>query len=138
MKSNKIEVFYDGDCPVCLWEIRLYNRFDKAANIIWTDIETLEDAALPNNKTRTDLLGKFHVREFAVKELENKQPEIWYIGVDAFARIWRALPGFRYFAFLFSLPVIRQVTKLAYRAFLKWQRWHRYRRQARMSGKEGL
>lgn len=127
MNPNKIEVFYDGDCPVCRWEIRLYDRFDKAGNIIWTDIETLEDEALPIGKTRADLLGKFHV-----KAVENLQPDIWYIGVDAFARIWRALPGFRHFAFLFSLPVIRQVTQVSYRFFLKWQSWDRRRRQAHM------
>ena len=126
MKSKKIEVFYDGDCPVCRWEIRLYDRFDKSANIVWTDIETLPDDALPTGKTRTDLLGKFHVRE-----LESEPSQIWHIGVDAFARIWRALPGFRHFAFLFSLPIIRQLTMVAYRLFLKWQSWDRRRRNER-------
>ena len=56
--------------------------------------------------------------------LEPLQP-----GVDAFARIWRALPGFRHGAFLFRVPVIRQLTMLAYKLFLKWQSWHRKHRR---------
>ena len=126
MKPNQIEVFYDGDCPICRWEVRLYRSVDSAKNITWTDIEILEDADLPIGKTRMDLLGKFHVREIGIGEaaLQN-----WHIGVDAFACIWRALPGFRHFAFLFSVPVIRQITMFAYRLFLKWQSWDRKRRK---------
>ena len=131
MKRNQIEVFYDGDCPICRWEVRIYRRLDKAQNITWTDIETLEVAGLPIGKTRTDLLGKFHVREIGIgkEALQN-----WHIGVDAFARIWRALPGFRHFAFLFSVPVIRQVSMVAYKLFLKWQSWDRRRRSGNNAG----
>lgn len=130
MTPNKIEVFYDGDCPVCRWEIRLYNRIDTAQNIVWTDIETLDNEALPEGKTRSDLLGKFHVRDLNVQGPKTTQAQTWHIGVDAFARIWRALPGLRRFAFLFSLPVIRQITMVAYRVFLKWQGWDRARRSS--------
>lgn len=116
----QIEVFYDGECPICAWEVDLYGRMDKSAKIEWTAIEGLSDAALPSGKTRDELLGKFHVREAGAAQ--------WHIGVDAFARIWRALPGLRHVAFLFSVPGIRQLTKGGYVMFLRWQSWHRKRR----------
>jgi len=122
-KSAQIDVFYDGGCPICRWEVDLYSRMDRAGQILWTDIEALSDDALPRGKTREDLLGKFHVRETQIQD-------VWHIGVDAFARIWQALPGLRHIAFLFRLPVIRQAAMISYRLFLKWQSWHRRRRQS--------
>ncbi|WP_349357448.1 DUF393 domain-containing protein [Stappia sp.] len=111
-----LEVFHDGDCPVCRMEIRFYSRIDRDDAIRWTDILTLSDAQLPVGKTRDDLLGRFHVRD----------PDgTWHVGVDAFARIWRALPGFRHAAWIFSVPGIRQLAQLGYRGFLAWQQRHR-------------
>ena len=119
-----IEVYYDGGCPICRWEIDLYDRFDKAKRIRWTDIEALSEDDLPPSKTKEELLGKFHVRDIG------QEDDVWSVGVDAFARIWKVLPGFRHFAFLFRLPIIRQLTMLAYLGFLKWQRRHRAKRQS--------
>jgi predicted DCC family thiol-disulfide oxidoreductase YuxK len=126
--TPEIEVFYDGGCPICRWEVRLYSRMDKIDLIQWTDIENLLPENLPAGKTREDLLGRFHARDLDEKEAGDSMAQPWYIGVDAFSRIWRMLPGLRYFAFLFSVPGIRQLTMLAYRIFLKWQSWHRRRR----------
>lgn len=126
VSTARIEVFYDGGCPICVWEVKLYRHMDKAALIRWTAIETLLPSDLPTGKTQDELLGRFHVRDLT---LDMSGSETWYIGVDAFARIWRVLPGLKYFAGLFSLPGIRQLTMLAYKGFLKWQSWHRKRRK---------
>ena len=114
--THAIQVFYDGDCPVCQLEVDLYQKFGDGTAIVWTNIVALSDAQLPADKDRQSLLNKFHVRD---------ADNAWHIGVDAFARIWKQLPGFRYFAFLFSVPGLRQIAELCYRGFLKWQRWHR-------------
>ena len=121
----EIEVFYDGDCPVCCWEVRLYGRMDKRGAVRWTDIGALGAGDLPPGKTQADLLGRFHVRDVAAPDDQTAPAALWFIGVDAFARIWRVLPGLHYFAGLFRLPGVRQLTMVAYRLFLKWQRWHR-------------
>jgi predicted DCC family thiol-disulfide oxidoreductase YuxK len=118
-----IEVFYDGDCPVCRWEITFYERLDKNAHIRWTNILDLATSDLPSGKTATDLLGKFHVRN-----LPAQPDQHWHIGVDAFARIWRELPFFKYFAWLFSVPGIRQLAQLAYLGFIRWQASQREKR----------
>jgi predicted DCC family thiol-disulfide oxidoreductase YuxK len=121
--GQQIEVFHDGECPVCQIEIAFYEKVDHANRIAWTDIVTLPDADLPTGKTREDLLGRFHVRDLPLG-VDNK----WYVGVDAFARIWRVLPVFRWLAWTFSVPGIRPLAELAYRGFLKWQAGHRARR----------
>ena len=113
-------VFYDGECPVCRVEVDFYSRIDTAKAIDWIDITQLTDSALPVGKTRQALLGRFHVCD--------EQTGAWHVGVDAFAHIWRQLPGFRRAAFVFGVPGLRQLAELGYRAFLKWQRWHRVRR----------
>ena len=118
-----LEVFFDGDCPVCRMEVRFYRRLDRAGRIDWTDILALADKELPAGKSRDDLLGRFHVRETGAHQVGG-----WHIGVDAFARIWRELPGFRYFAWLFSVPGVRQAAKVAYVGFLRWQVRDRARR----------
>lgn len=114
--TQSIQVFYDGDCPVCQMEVDLYRKFGDGTSINWVDIIGLTDSQLPSGKDRQSLLNRFHVRDV---------DDEWHIGVDAFARIWRQLPGFRYFAFLFSVPGLSQIAELCYRGFLKWQRWHR-------------
>jgi len=118
-QTRPLSVWYDGDCPVCRQEVALYSRIDRDDLITWIDIVALADNELPAGKSRQELLGKFHARESAGP---------WQIGVDAFAAIWQKLPVFKWFAFLFRLPVIRQVAQLAYLGFLKWQRHHRARR----------
>ena len=124
----QIDVYFDGGCPICRWEVDLYARMDRKGAICWTDIETLTDETLPIGKTRQELLGKFHVRE--IGETETIGTSDWHIGVDAFTRIWKSLPRLRRAAFIFRLPIIRQAAMLSYRLFLKWQSWHRQHRRA--------
>lgn len=118
--SPAIDVFYDSGCPVCRIEVGYYSRIDRADAVRWIDIEALDDAELPAGKTREELLGRFHVRDLADGH--------WHVGVDAFARIWRVLPVWRRFAFVFAVPGLRQLAEIGYRGFLRWQRWHRGRR----------
>ena len=126
-----LTVWYDGDCPVCRQEVKLYRRIDRDEAIEWIDILALTDAELPQGKNRDDLLGRFHART-------GNGP--WRIGVDAFAAIWQRLPVLKWFAFLFKTPLIRQVAQLAYLGFLKWERQHRARRnrQSAADGSHGV
>lgn len=114
-----IDVYYDGGCPVCRLEVDHYRRVDREGAIRWIDIEALRDDALPAGKSRAELLGRFHARD---------RRGAWHVGVDAFALIWRQLPRWRCFAFVFAVPGLRQLAELGYRGFLRWQRRHRTRR----------
>jgi len=127
--AKTLEVFHDGNCPVCRIEIRFYDRLDRKDRILWTDIISLGDEDLPRGKSRDALLGKFHVREIGACEQQGEKQADWFTGVDAFARIWRELPGFSYFSWIFSVPGIRQIAQIAYLGFLRWQAKDRARRK---------
>ncbi len=116
-----LSVWYDGDCPVCRQEVAFYRKVDRKGRIAWIDIVDLADSELPQDKSRSDLLGRFHARE-------GQGP--WLIGVDAFAAAWDRLPLFNRLAFVFRTPGLRQVADAAYRGFLRWQRGNRARREA--------
>ena len=40
MADFEVEVFYDGECPLCVREIRMLRRMDRAGGILFTDIAT--------------------------------------------------------------------------------------------------
>ncbi len=88
----------------------------------------LADPNCPPGKSRADLLGRFHVRELGAVRGSD-----WHVGVDAFARIWRELPGFRLFHWIFAVPGIRQLAQIAYLGFIRWQA----RRRAREAFRAG-
>jgi len=115
----EIEVYYDGQCPICRLEVQWYTRMKGSSAIDWTDITALEDEDLP--LARNVLLNRFHVRDHAGN---------WHVGVDAFARIWDQLDHFRPFSAVFRFRLTRPIAEISYRIFLRWQRWHRRRRHA--------
>lgn len=125
-----LTVWYDGECPVCRQEVALYSRMDRHDLINWVDIGALDDTELPPGKSRDDLLGRFHTRPQSAGSDRPDNKDGYLIGVDAFAAIWQRLPWLRRGAFLFHTPGIRQLAKLGYLGFLKWQRGHRARREA--------
>ncbi|MEX0346927.1 MAG: thiol-disulfide oxidoreductase DCC family protein [Rhizobiaceae bacterium] len=125
-KSRVTEsVYYDGGCPICRLEVDFYQQVDTVGHIEWIDITELRDEQLPRGKSREQLLSIFHARTSG---------DNWVTGVDAFAVIWSRLPRFRWFAWVFHSPMLRQVAQVFYRGFLAWQRRDRARRQ-RISGK---
>lgn len=125
-----LTVWYDGECPVCRQEVTLYSRMDRHDLINWVEIGALDDTELPPGKSREDLLGRFHTRPQSAGSYRPDNKDGYLIGVDAFAAIWQRLPWLRRGAFLFHTPGIRQLAKLGYLGFLKWQRGHRARREA--------
>ena len=113
-------VYFDGDCPVCRTEVDLYRRMDGCGKLDWQDLASLDDAELPEGKTREQLLRIFHARGPSGE---------WQTGVDAFGAIWTQLPVFHRFAWLFRYPVSRQLAHVFYWLFLAWQRLDRRWRQ---------
>jgi predicted DCC family thiol-disulfide oxidoreductase YuxK len=112
--------FYDGGCPVCRMEVRHYMRIGGDA-VEWVDVCSLDDRALAqvaSGKTRGELLGAMHVRD----------GENWQIGVAAFPALWRKMPGWKHFTWVFRVPGAIAFAEIGYRGFLAWQRRHRTKR----------
>lgn len=106
-----VEVFYDGDCPLCMREINLLKRLDKRNRIRFANIaaETFEPASV--GKTMDELMAEIHGR----------LPDGTLIdGVEVFRRLYGAV-GWGWLVAPTRLPLIRQGLDLAYRYFARYR-----------------
>ena len=114
---HQIEVFYDGDCPLCLREIQFLRWLDRRKQrILFTDIAdkgfSPEDYDPP--KTMDQLMAEIHGR----------LPDgAWITGVEVFRRLYGAV-GLFWLTPLTRLPGISHLLEWGYRVFarnrLKW------------------
>lgn len=105
-RPGQIEVWFDGACPLCLREIALMRRLDRAGRITFIDASR-GDAACPLD--RAAMLARFHAREDGVI----------HSGAAAFAAMWRAIPLLRPLGLAARLPGIAPLLEWAYGRFLK-------------------
>lgn len=107
--NHQVEVFYDGLCPLCMREIRLLRRLDRASRIRFTDIAGPGFDASELGLTWSDLMERIHGR------LPNGE---LIRGVEVFRQLYAAV-GFRTLVGFTRLPVVRSVLDFAYEAFAK-------------------
>lgn len=115
-----VTVWYDGACPLCIREIALMRRLDRARAIDFVDVAP-EGAACPID--RNLLLARFHAREGSGPILD---------GADAFAAMWRAIPLLRPLGLVARNGVVLAGLERLYLAFLKIRPW--LQRRARLLG----
>lgn len=107
-----ITVFYDGICGLCSKEINHYRKIAPDGIFNWLDI----------TKSPGELKAEGISLAQGLELLHAKAPDgTLHIGVDAFILIWKQLKRWRLLAILISLPVIRQLADIAYRAFARWR-----------------
>jgi predicted DCC family thiol-disulfide oxidoreductase YuxK len=107
--GKEIEVFYDGECPLCLREIRMLQRLDHLRRIQFTSITDPHFDA--------SLLGRTH--DQLMSEIHGRLPDGSIItGVEVFRKMYGAV-GYRWMAALSRLPGIRQALDLGYRIFAR-------------------
>ena len=108
---HKIEMFYDGDCPLCLRETRLLRRLDSKGLIGFTNIAAKDFDASDVGKTQEELMAEMHGR----------LPDgSWVTGVEVFRRMYAAV-GFGWLVAPTRLPVIRNILDLGYQVFAKYR-----------------
>jgi len=110
----RVEVFYDGDCPLCLREIKLLRWLDRKRRIRFTDIATVDFQASEFGKTHADFMDEIHGR---VPD-ENGNPGGWIIGVEVFRQLYAAV-GLGPFVWPSRLPGISHALDFGYRVFAK-------------------
>lgn len=103
---SKLEVWFDGDCPLCRREIGLMRRLDRRGAIVFIDVA---DGSGYCPLDRAELLGRFHARE------EGRMLS----GAAAFAAMWRATPLLRPLGLAARNGRVLAVLEALYVAFLK-------------------
>jgi len=103
---SKVEVWFDGDCPLCRREIALMRRLDRRGAIRFHDVATGEGACPID---RAELLSRFHARE------DGRLVS----GAEAFAAMWRAIPVLAPCGRMARNRTVLRVLERLYLAFLK-------------------
>jgi len=110
----QIEVFYDGDCPLCIREINMLRNMDKHHRIKFTDISSPEFNITCVNLTMQMLMDRIHGRLPDGTLIE---------GVEVFRQLYSAV-GFTWIVKLTRIPGISHLLDWGYRIFaknrLKW------------------
>ncbi len=104
-----VEVFFDGDCPLCMREIRMLQRLDRHNRIGFVDIAAPGFDAAAVGVTWEALMDRIHGRLPDGTIIE---------GVEVFRRLYSAV-GFGPVAALTRLPGISHLLDAAYVAFAK-------------------
>lgn len=107
-QSERVMVWFDGGCPLCLREIALMRRLDRRGAIRFVDVAS-PDSVCPID--RGALLARFHAREDGVM----------LSGAAAFAAMWRAIPLLRPLGLLARNRLALRVLEAAYLRFLKFR-----------------
>ena len=102
----KVEVWFDGDCPLCRREIALMRRLDRRGAIVFTDVATGQGSCPID---RAALLARFHARE------DGRIVS----GAEAFAAMWRAIPLLAPLGRMARNAVVLGVMERLYLGFLK-------------------
>lgn len=103
---SKIEVWFDGDCPLCRREIALMRRLDRRGAIAFTDVADGQGICPVD---RAALLARFHAREDGMM----------LSGAAAFAAMWRAIPLLAPLGQLARNRFVLTALERLYLAFLK-------------------
>ncbi len=123
-----IRVIYNGECPICAREIAVYQRIAARDRlpIAWSDLTKEPETLAAFTLTRDQAARRLYVVDTDGKLLA---------GVDAFVRLWRALPGFGWLAGLTAFPVIRPFAYAVYEGVLgPFLFWLHKRREKKATG----
>ena len=106
---SELTVYYDGACPLCRAEIGHYRGCEGGESLNFVDVGK-DDAGLGPDLDRAAARRRFHVRD-ADGRLRS--------GAAAFARLWLALPRWRWLGRIAGFPPVLPLAEIAYRLTLR-------------------
>jgi predicted DCC family thiol-disulfide oxidoreductase YuxK len=109
LSQYKVEVFFDGDCPLCLREINMLRRLDRKHHVRFTDIALATFDPRDVGLSWTTLMDRIHGRLSDGTIIE---------GVEVFRQLYSAV-GFGPLVALTRLPGVSQLLDAAYHLFAK-------------------
>lgn len=122
---NKLTIFYDGHCPLCLKEMAHLKQLDADQNILLIDVQTPEFQDTFPEIDKASALAKLH--GYLTEEVKPKQ---LLTGLDVTYHAWR-LVGKGYWIAPLRWPIIKYIADFAYILFAK----NRYRLSYLLTGK---
>lgn len=108
-ESWQVEVFYDGECPLCMREIRMLRRRDTRGHIRFTDLSVAGFDGGGTGLTRVTLMRTLHGRLPDGRIIE---------GVEVFRRLYAAI-GFARLVRASRLPGVAWLLDAAYAVFAR-------------------
>lgn len=111
-QSERIEVYTDFDCPLCRWIRGKVEPLDRQGRIEWMNYRD------PEVRARAPYSFEAMNDEMHVRRADGH----WSSGFAAWADVLRVLPGWRWFAPLFSLWPLTWLVPIFYR----WLAQRRY------------
>jgi predicted DCC family thiol-disulfide oxidoreductase YuxK len=105
----QIELFFDGECPLCTREVALLRRLDRRGRVRFTDISAADFDPAPLGLDMSTLMARIHARLPDGRILE---------GVEVFRRVYEAV-GLGVLARASRLPGIAALTEAAYAWFAR-------------------
>ena len=109
MNDWEFEVFYDGECPLCLKEINMLKWLDRKKRIVFTDISVPTFSPEPFGKSLDELMARIHGRLPDGTLIE---------GVEVFRRLYSAV-GLRPLVAISRLPGLSHTLDIGYVWFAK-------------------
>lgn len=104
-----VEVFFDGDCPLCTREVAMVRRLDRKARVRFTDIAAPEFDANAIGRTQEDLMAR----------IQGRLPDGSFIeGVEVFRRMY-AVTGLGALVAFTRIPGISHALDAGYRWFAR-------------------
>lgn len=117
------KVYYNSACPVCNAGIKDQRRRMEACGIKgieWIDVHAHPDAVSELDAPLEKVRERLHLKT-STGQID--------VGTDAFLDLWSQTPGQRWLANLLRLPILKQLTRLAYNIFARLlYRWNRAKR----------
>ncbi|HYP00282.1 MAG TPA: DUF393 domain-containing protein [Pyrinomonadaceae bacterium] len=115
--TAQLEVYTDGQCPLCLWMRARVEPFDRERRLEWLDLNSPEALRRAAPYTHKQLAEEMYARR--------KQDGTWAKGFFAWIEVLRVLPSFRWLAGLLARwpftalgPVLyRQLARRRYQLF---------------------
>ena len=111
MKRWPFEVFYDGECPLCMKEIRLLRWLDRnRSNILFTDIAAPDFDPLDYGGYTMDVF---------MAEIHGRKPDGTMVtGVEVFRQLYGAV-GLGWIFAPTKWPIIRPIADYFYTVFAR-------------------
>lgn len=108
-QAFEVELFFDGDCPLCAREVRWLRRLDAQARVRFTDIALPTFDPSVTGRPRSELMASLHAR----------LPDgTWLTGVDSFRAVYAAV-GLRRLVALSRLPGVSWALDRGYAWFAR-------------------